>query len=94
MGSGYSKFKKQAKMLQNQYQEMQENLKKQVVEGVSGNGLIKLKLNGAKELIDIKIDKQCVEDIEGLQDLIIAAHDNAVQKLEDTSDFSNTPFHF
>ena len=96
MGNGYSKMKKQAKLLQNQFAEMQEEQKKKIVEGSSGNGLVKIKINGAKELIEIKIKPECVDkdDIEGLQDLIIAAHNLAVEKVDSNIDQSNMPFHF
>jgi DNA-binding YbaB/EbfC family protein len=94
MGSGFSKMKKQAKALQAQFAEMQENLKNTVVEGSSGNGLIKLKMNGNKELLSITISSDCVskDDIEGLQDLIVAAHSDALKQLEDKT--PNMPFSF
>ena len=96
MGSGFSKMKKQAKLLQTQLAQAQEELQKKVVEGTSGNGLIKLKINGSKELLKISIKPECIDkdDIEGLQDLIIAAHNAAIEKLGDSVEQSNLPFHF
>lgn len=84
MGSGFSKKKKQAKMMQEQFQQMQEELKALKVTGNAGNGLVTLTINGDQELLNINIDPQCVDpdDIEGLQDLIMAAHKDANAKLK------------
>lgn len=94
MGSGFSKMKKQAKLLQSQFSKMQEDQKNKFVEASSGNGLITVKMNGAKELLEIKINPQCVDkdDVEGLQDLIVAAHNSATKKIDEEMDHSNLPF--
>lgn len=99
MGSGFSKFKKQAKMLQQQFDQMQEELKLIEVTGVAGNGLIEIKMNGEKDILGITIKPECVDkdDIEGLQDLIIAAYKDAMQKVKEKSpesDISSSPFGF
>lgn len=87
MGSGYAKKKKEAKMLQKKFEEMQAKLKDERAEGTAGNGLVTLTLNGENEMLDIKIKPECVdpEDVEGLEDLIRAAHNDAVKKLEKSS---------
>lgn len=86
MGTGFSKKKKQAKMLQQQLASMQEQMKNTSVTGVAGNGLVEVSLNGDNELQSIKIKPECVdpEDVEGLQDLILAAHKDATDKLKNT----------
>ncbi len=86
MGSGYSKMKKQAKLMEQQLEMMRSEMKSKQVTGMSGNGLVIVTMNGEKELLEIKIKAECVDvnDLEGLQDLIKAACDNAYQKL--TSD--------
>ncbi len=83
MGSGYNKRKKQAKLLQEQFLKMQEELKQKEVEGVSGNGLVRITLNGEQEVKSIKIKPECVdpEDIEGLEDLLVAAFRDAQKQL-------------
>ena len=83
MGSGYSKRKKQARELQKQFSEMQKNIENTEVTGSAGNGLVTLTLTGNQELKKIKINPECVdpEDIEGLEDLIKAAHNDAQEKL-------------
>jgi len=82
MGNGFSKMKKQARMMQEQLSQMQNNMETTFVEGSSGNGLVKITLNGAKILKKISIQPECVTDIEALQDLIVAAFENGVEKLE------------
>lgn len=87
MGSGFAKKKKQAQMLEKQFEQMREQLKNQEVTGSSGNGLVTVKIDGEKELKEIKIKPDCVDrdDIEGLEDLIKAALEDAYAKLEDNS---------
>lgn len=84
MGSGYSKMKKQARMMEMQMQAMQDNLKQQECVGSSGNGLVTITLDGEKNIKSLKIKPECVDkdDIEGLEDLIIAAYKEAANKSE------------
>ena len=82
MGSGFSKMKKQARMMQEQFSQIKENFENTLVEGSAGNGLVAVTLNGGKELKKITIKPECVSDIEGLQDLIVAAFEDAASKLE------------
>ena len=79
MGSGYSKMKKQAKLMEQQLEMMKTEMKNKQVTGTSGNGLVNVVVNGEKELLEIKIKPECVDtsDLEGLQDLIKAACDDA-----------------
>lgn len=83
MGGGFSEMKKQAKVLQEQMLKMQEDLKNKTAEGIAASGLVKVLVNGEKEINKIKIDPSCVDpnDVEGLEDLIIAALKDAYQKL-------------
>ncbi|MBF8263187.1 MAG: hypothetical protein HW387_852 [Parachlamydiales bacterium] len=87
MGSGFSKMKKQARMMQDQFGQMRENLQKTVVTGSAGAGLVTITLDGEKSLKKIDIKPECVNpnDIEGLQDLIIAAFEDAASKAENSS---------
>lgn len=91
MGSGFSKRKKQAKMMQEEFMKMQEKLKDIEVLGSSGNGLVAISMNGDGDVTKIKINPECVDpdDIEGLEDLIKAAFDDAQKKLKkETPDIS------
>jgi DNA-binding YbaB/EbfC family protein len=97
MGSGFSKMKKQAKQFEAQYEKMREDLKQQEVTGTAGGGLVTVILTGDHALKKIDIKPACVDpnDVEGLQDLIKAAFDDANQKLEQASGESpmgNFPF--
>lgn len=87
MGTGFSKKKKQAKMLQQQLSQMQTEIQKAEVTGSAGNGLVTLTLTGEHEMKQITIKPECVdlEDIEGLQDLIKAAYNDANKKLHEQS---------
>jgi nucleoid-associated protein EbfC len=87
MGSGYAKKKKEAKMMQQKFKEMQEKLKDEQATGTAGNGLVTITLNGENEMVAIKIKPECVdkEDVEGLEDLIRAAYNDAATKLEKSS---------
>lgn len=82
MGSGFSKMKKQARMMQEQFSQIQNKMETTFVEGSAGNGLVSVTLNGAKMLKKISIRPECISDIEALQDLIIAAFENGAEKLE------------
>ena len=72
-----------------QAQEMQERLKKQMadlrVEATAGGGMITVTMDGAKQVHSIRIDPEVVskEDVEMLQDLIVAAVNDAARKVDD-----------
>lgn len=79
MGKGFGDMVKQAQKLQKQMLEMQEELSKKTVEGSAGGGMVKVIANGRQEIVSIKIDPEVVDpqDIELLEDLIVAAIANA-----------------
>ena len=83
MGSGFSKMKKQAKLMEQQLETMRSELKAKSFTASSGNGLVTLTLNGEKELLSLKIKPECVDtnDLEGLEDLIKAAHNKAARQV-------------
>jgi DNA-binding YbaB/EbfC family protein len=91
MGSGFSKMKKQARLLQQQYEQMQEEIKSISVTGSAGTGLVEVSMNGDKEVLNIKIKPDCVDkdDLEGLQDLILAACKDAYEKVKEQSPDTN-----
>ncbi len=72
-----------------QAQEMQQRLQKQMgdmrVEATAGGGMVTVVVNGAKQLQSIKIDPEVVskEDVEMLQDLIVAAFNDAARKMDE-----------
>lgn len=87
MGTGYNKRKKQAKMMQEEFAKMQEKMKDLEVTGSAGNGLVEITLNGDSEVKRIKIKPDCVDpdDVEGLEDLLKAAFNDAQDKLKKES---------
>jgi DNA-binding YbaB/EbfC family protein len=78
------KMMKQAQEIQGRMQQMQEELASLLVEGQSGGGLVKVTLNGKMEARSVKIDPSLVkpEDVEVLEDLILAAFQDAKGKAE------------
>jgi len=72
-----------------QAQKMQEQLQKQMaemsVEGSAGGGMVSVKMNGLKHVLGIKIEPEAVSsgDVEMLQDLIVAAINEAARKVDD-----------
>ena len=79
-----SQMMKQAQQMQNKIEEMQESLSDAQIIGESGGGLIQVTLNGKGVMIRIEIDKKVISDGEKaiLEDLIVAAHNDAKRKVE------------
>ncbi len=71
--------------MQNQLKEAQEKLSEIEATGSAGGNMVQITLNGKFELLNIKLDPICVDnrDIPMLQDLIKAAHHDAVDKIQD-----------
>jgi len=91
MGSGFSKMKKQARQMQEQFSQAKNKMETTLVEGSAGNGLVIVTLNGSKELKKIVIKPECTSDVEGLQDLILGAFEDAASKLEGESAMPGLP---
>lgn len=76
---------KQAQKLQKKMLAMQEELKEKTVEAAAGGGMVKVVANGSQKIESIAIEKEVVdpEDIEMLQDLILAAVNDALNKSQE-----------
>ena len=76
---------KQAQKMQKQMAEMQEELNKKEFECTAGGGAVTVKVNGKKEVLSITLKEEVVDkdDIEMLQDLIIAAVNEAIRQAEE-----------
>lgn len=75
---------KQAKQMQEQFQKAQQNLASLVVEGESGAGFVKINMNGRHDVVNVDISESLMqEDKEVIEDLIAAAFNDAVRKLEE-----------
>lgn len=72
---------RQAQMLREQMEAMQKNLDKEVVEGSAGGGMVKARASGTQQLLGLELTADALkEDREMLQDLIVAAVNNALEK--------------
>lgn len=76
---------KNAKNLQDQFSRVQEELATLRVTGSSGGGIVKATLNGRFELLAMEIDPIAVDprDVRMLQDLIVAAHADASERIKE-----------
>ena len=83
MGSGFAKKKK---AFQEALLEMESKVKNTSVEGSAGAGLVTITINGEYQMEKIAIKPECVdpEDVEGLQDLIKAAYNDAAKKVKES----------
>lgn len=81
------KLQKMQRDLQERMSSMQEELAAQRVEGSAGGGMVQVTATGTQEILDIKIQPEAVDpnDIEMLQDLIIAAANDALEKARQLS---------
>ena len=95
MGSGFAKMKKQARLLEEQYTKTRQDIESREFTGSAGAGLVTVVISGNKEIKSIKIKPQCVDisDLEGLEDLIKAAHAEASKQI-DTNNPHQMPFSF
>lgn len=81
MGGNMNKMLKQAKQMQEQIAKMQEEFQERVIEVSSGGGAVQIKMNGKQEMLELKIKPEAVdpEDIEMLEDMVMAAVNEAVR---------------
>lgn len=96
MGSGFSKMKKQARMLEEQVEKMKMQMQSTEITASSAGGFVTVVINGEKEIKKITISPECVDknDIEGLQDLIRSAMEIAYAKLEQEAGAMSLPSSF
>lgn len=75
-------IQKMQKELQDRMSQVQGDLKNQEVEGTAGGGMVVARANGNQEIIDLEINKDVVDpdDVEMLQDLVVAAVNNALEQ--------------
>ncbi|GAA4080183.1 MAG TPA: YbaB/EbfC family nucleoid-associated protein [Bacilli bacterium] len=82
-----NKMMKQMQKMQKDMMKAQEELLEMTFEATSGGEMVKVVANGKKEILDIEINEEVVDpdDVEMLQDLIIAATNEVLTKIEDTT---------
>ena len=90
MGGGPSNMQsmiKQAQKMQEDMAAKQEELESCEYDVAAGGGVVNVKINGKKEILSVKIDPEVVDpdDVETLEDLIVAAVNEAIKKVETVS---------
>ena len=79
-----NEFMEQAKQMQERFKDAQKEIEKLLVYGESGAGLVKVKMNGRHDLIDVELDDSLFQEGKPVvEDLIAAAVNDAVRKLEE-----------
>ena len=82
---GLGDMMKQVQQMQAKMQQMQAELEQIEVEGTAGGGMVKVVSNGKQEIVSVTIDPEVVDkdDVEMLQDLIVAAVNQSRQKVQE-----------
>lgn len=85
MPGNMNNLMKQAQKMQRQMEEMQKELETKTVEATAGGEAVKVVVNGRKEIVEIELKPEVVdpEDIEMLQDLILAAVNEGLRKADE-----------
>ncbi|WP_318677716.1 YbaB/EbfC family nucleoid-associated protein [Treponema sp.] len=76
---------KNIQQMKDQLKSVQEELKELTATGSSGGNIVNVTINGKFEIISVRLDPLCVDprDVTMLQDLIIAAHHDAMSKIQE-----------
>ena len=76
---------KQARKIQEKIAQMQAELESKTVEASAGGGMVTVVINGKYEVLSLRIDKEVVnpEDVEMLQDLIVAAVNEGIRRVQE-----------
>ena len=79
---GMGKYGKTFQDMQSKLQKLDVELKERVVEAAAGGGMVKVKVNGGEEVVDIKIEKDVInpDDKGMLEDLVLAAVNEGIKK--------------
>ena len=90
MGGGPSNMNamlRQAQKMQEDMQAMQAELEGREYECAAGGGMVKVKINGKKEILSVEIAPEIVDpdDVETLQDIVVAAVNEAIKTVENDS---------
>ena len=81
----FGNIMKQAKKMQERMMQLQEELALKTVEATAGGGMVSVTVNGKFEILSLKIEKEVVtpDDVEMLQDLVIAAVNEGIRKAQE-----------
>lgn len=85
MAKGLGGMLKQAQRIQAQLARIQEEMAQKTIEASSGGGMVSVVVNGKQEVISIKVEREVAnpDDIEMLQDLILAAVNEGIRKSQE-----------
>ncbi len=85
MVKGLGNILKQAQEMHGKISQLQEEMANKTVEASAGGGMVNIVMNGKQQVLSIRVDPEVVnrEDIEMLQDLIVAAVNEAIRKSQE-----------
>lgn len=85
MKGNYAKMMKQVQQMQQGMTKIQEELAEERIEATAGGGMVSVVVNGQQEVLEVTIQKEAVdpEDVEMLQDMVLAATNEALRKSRD-----------
>ena len=85
---GMSELMRQASRLQRKIEKRKQELQAEIIEAGAGNDQVKVKVNGAKELVSIEINPELLkgEDLGMVQDLVVAAVNAGIKKASEMVD--------
>lgn len=88
MNGNVQKMMKQAQKLQRQMMEAQDALAEERVEGTAGGGMVRVVADGQQNVLEIKIEPEAVdpEDVEMLEDTVLAAVNDAMRKSKELAE--------
>ncbi|MBU3840273.1 MAG: YbaB/EbfC family nucleoid-associated protein [Candidatus Ruminococcus intestinipullorum] len=87
MPGNMANLMKQAQKMQKQVEEQQKEMEAKEFTAAAGGGAVEVTISGKREVLKVKLDEEVVdpEDIEMLEDLIVAATNEALRKVEEES---------
>lgn len=86
MNQNLNNLMKEAQKMQERMQEAQQQLTNMIVTGESGGGMVRVEMNGRHDITNVKINPSLVEEgVEMIEDLVAAAVNDAVRKVEKAS---------
>lgn len=85
MANSMNHLMKQAQQMQQKMSTLQKELESRELETSSGGGMVKVRVNGKQEILNLRIDRECVDpnDIEMLEELVKTAINQAVKESQD-----------
>ncbi len=85
MSKNFGNMMRQAQQMQKKIAQMQEELSGRTVEASAGGGMVRCVANGKQELVSVTIEREVInpDDVELLQDLVLAAVNEALKKSQE-----------